>query len=109
MTVSFINIVTRVALPLMLGSTTTGADTFDRGTVDRHLNQQIVIADVADANFGGEPSATKVEPDPTDDGSIIVECTALAPFAPAGVQFVSMPQNPVGPSKCSPQDSWQWR
>src|SRR5262249_24274509 len=102
MTTSLINIVARMALPLILGSTTTGADAFDRATRDAQLNQQIVIADVADTSFGSEPSASKAEPDPTDDGSIIVECSALAPFAPAGVQLVSMPQNPIGPSKCSP-------
>jgi hypothetical protein len=110
MTTSFINIVARVALPLLLGSTATGADTFDHRTGRNH---QIVMAElvdhVADVGFDSKPSATKAEPDPTDDGSIIVECTALAPFAPAGVHLVSMPQNPIGPSKCSQQDSWQWR
>jgi hypothetical protein len=110
MTTSFINIVARVALPLLMGSTATGADTFDRHARPDH---QIVMAelagDVADMGFDSKPAATKAEPDPTDAGSIIVECTALAPVAPAGVHFVSMPQNPIGPSKCSPQDSWQWR
>ena len=106
MTTSFINIVARVALPLLMGSTATGADTFDRHTRPDH---QIVMAELADVGFDSKPSATKAEPDPTNDGSIIVECTALAPFAPAGVHLVSMPQNPVGPSKCSPQESWQWR
>jgi|SRR5215813_1781997 len=106
MTVSFINIVARVALPLMLGSTATGADTSDHRTGRDH---QIVIAELADMGFDSRPSAIKAEPDPTDDGSVIVECSALAPLAPAGVHLVSMPQNPIGPSKCSPQDSWQWR
>jgi hypothetical protein len=106
MTTSFINIVARIALPLMLGSTATGADTYDHRTGREH---HIVTAELVDAGFDSKPSATKAEPDPTDDGSIIVECTALAPFAPAGVHLVSMPQNPVGPSKCSPQESWQWR
>jgi hypothetical protein len=112
MTTSFINIVARIALTLLLGSTATGADTFDRSTGRDHqivMAHQMVMAELVDAGFDGKPSATKAEPDPTDDGSIIVECTALAPFAPAGVHLVSMPQNPIGPSKCSPQDSWQWR
>jgi hypothetical protein len=110
MTSSFINIVARIALPLVLGSTATGADTFDHSARRDH---QIVISELAaglaDMGFDGRPSSTKAEPDPTDDGSIIIECTALAPFAPAGVHLVSMPQTPVGPSKCAPQDSWQWR
>jgi hypothetical protein len=58
-------------------------------------------------------SAAKVEPDPTDDGSIIIECVALgnrmisgfggseqnSAWQPAGV-----PRWPLGPSNCWPQD-----
>jgi hypothetical protein len=66
----------------------------------------------------GHPAVTsgfpaKVEPDPTDNGSIIIECVALgdrlitgesgsAPgsqWRPAGV-----PRYPLGPSNCWPQE-----
>jgi hypothetical protein len=49
----------------------------------------------------------KVEPDPTDDGSIIIECVANRPDAggselePNGT-MASVPRYPLGPSKCWP-------
>jgi hypothetical protein len=54
------------------------------------------------------PAAPTIEPDPTDDGNIIIECVAFAGTpaanAPAQVRFASMPQHPLGPTKCSPPD-----
>lgn len=59
------------------------------------------------------PRAPTVEPDPTDDGNIIIECVAFAfAGAPAADEYqhtlngfpVSMPQRPLGPTKCSPPD-----
>jgi hypothetical protein len=54
--------------------------------------------------------ADKVEPDPTDDGSIIIECVALGNRLTTGatrlehVTLVGVPRIPLGPSKCWPQD-----
>jgi hypothetical protein len=54
------------------------------------------------------PAAPTIEPDPTDDGNIIIECVAFAGSpaanAPAQVRLASMPQHPLGPTKCSPPD-----
>jgi hypothetical protein len=59
------------------------------------------------------PRGPTVEPDPTDDGNIIIECVAFAfAGAPAADAYehllnglpVSMPQRPLGPTKCSPPD-----
>jgi len=63
--------------------------------------QHVVTSDVAD----------KVEPDPTDDGSIIIECVALGNRLITGAsgseqdwRLVGVPQYPLGPSKCWPED-----
>jgi hypothetical protein len=62
------------------------------------------------AAFGG---AGKVEPDPVDDGSIIIECVMLgarATFAASGsrtlaaMRLVSVPRHPLGPAKCWSQE-----
>ena len=54
------------------------------------------------------PAAPTIEPDPTDDSNIIIECVAFAGTpvanAPAQVRVASMPQHPLGPTKCSPPD-----
>jgi hypothetical protein len=59
------------------------------------------------------PRAPMAERDPTDDGNIIIECVAFAfAGAPAADAYehtlnglpISMPQHPLGPTKCSPPD-----
>jgi hypothetical protein len=56
------------------------------------------------------PMLKAVEPDPTDDGNIIIECSALNGAGRLAVAFigevqpVSMPQRPLGPTKCAPSD-----
>jgi hypothetical protein len=57
------------------------------------------------------PSAPAIEPDPTDDGNIIIECVALvetpAAYSSLGSSNIlpaSVPRYPIGPSKCSPPD-----
>jgi hypothetical protein len=54
----------------------------------------------------------KVEPDPTDDGSIIIECVVLGehPIAGAapsisGMRLGSVPRHPLGPAKCWTHES----
>jgi hypothetical protein len=54
----------------------------------------------------------KVEPDPTDDGSIIIECVVLGehPIAGAapsisGMRLGSVPKHPLGPAKCWTHES----
>jgi hypothetical protein len=53
----------------------------------------------------------KVESDPTDNGSIIIECVVLGEHAIAGglpgiagMRLGSVPRHPLGPSKCWVQD-----
>jgi hypothetical protein len=60
------------------------------------------------AAFG---AAAKFEPDPTDDGSIIIECVVLGDHPMtvglpgiAGMRLGSVPRHPLGPSKCWVQD-----
>ncbi len=75
-------------------------------------NHRIVTADVAELETnGGGPAGEAIEADPTDDGSIIVECVSLAAVLNAGPLqggsssgATSMPQNPLGPLKCWPND-----
>ena len=65
-------------------------------------------------NFGVTDEGPRVEElDPTDDGFIIIECIGFAERAalnarePQGgfwVQTVAVPQFPLGPSACSPQE-----
>jgi hypothetical protein len=56
--------------------------------------------------------ADKVESDPTDDGSIIIECVALGNRLTTGAsgleeasqrRLVGVPRFPLGPSKCWPE------
>ena len=63
----------------------------------------LVTSDVAD----------KVEPDPTDDGSIVIECVALGNRLTTGAsgseegsqwRLAGVPRYPLGPSKCWPED-----
>jgi hypothetical protein len=68
------------------------------------------------AAFGGHTVATnaaKVEPDPTDDNSIIIECVALGNRLITGAaeleqdsksRLAGVPILPLGPSSCWPQD-----
>jgi hypothetical protein len=80
-------------------------------------NHRIVTADVAELETnGGGPAGQTIEADPTDDGSIIVECVSLAAVLNAGPlqggsssSLTSMPQNPLGPLKCWPSDGRQIR
>jgi hypothetical protein len=52
------------------------------------------------------------EPDPTDDGSIIIECVVFdgaAPLSAEAAKFrlmhlVAVPQLPLGPTKCWPRE-----
>lgn len=57
--------------------------------------------------------ADMAEPDPTDDGSIIIECVALGNRLISGAsglaegsqwRLVGLPRFPLGPSKCWPED-----
>jgi hypothetical protein len=57
--------------------------------------------------------AAKVEPDPTDDGSIIIECVALGDRLITGAsgsepgsqwRLAGVPRYPLGPSSCWPPD-----
>jgi len=51
--------------------------------------------------------APTIEPDPTDDGNIIIECVAYdgtPAMTTSFLRLASMPQHPLGPSKCAPPD-----
>jgi hypothetical protein len=81
-----------------------GANLIDHGSV-----QAPIVKTLND----DAPRGPAVEPDPTDDGNIIIECVAFAfAGAPAADAYehtlnglpVSMPQRPLGPTKCSPPD-----
>ena len=55
--------------------------------------------------FTSFDAPAKVERDPTDDGSIIIECVALGEHAidASGIsrlRLTSVPRYPLGPSKC---------
>jgi hypothetical protein len=56
--------------------------------------------------------ATANEPDPTDDGFIIIECLVSGlrvvpnadPSANSPMRLAAVPQHPLGPTKCRPSD-----
>jgi hypothetical protein len=59
--------------------------------------------------IGADADSTVDEAGPTDDGSIVIECVglggAMMPYAneadtASTLHAVSMPQHPLGPSKC---------
>jgi len=57
-----------------------------------------------------DPIEGAVEPAPTDDGSIIVECVALAAVLNAhqglsSMSLAAVPRNPLGPLMCWPNDN----
>ena len=73
-------------------------------------SHRVVTADVAELETNGQVGEP-VEADPTDDGSIIVECVSLAAAMnaralPGGTSMgaASIPQSPLGPLKCWPND-----
>jgi hypothetical protein len=79
-----------------------GAYPFDRYVITTNVAEQ-------DSKTDGRAGAT-VEPDPT--GSIIVECVALAAVLNANqlqgisnTSLATVPQNPLGPLKCWPNDN----
>jgi len=70
---------------------------------------RLLTADVAELETNGAgPAGNAIEADPTDDGSIIVECVSLAaalnarPLGGSSLGAASMPQSPLGPLKCWP-------
>jgi hypothetical protein len=76
-------------------------------------DHRFLQAPILEALNNDTPRAPTVEPDPTDDGNIIIECVTFAfSGAPAADAYehtlngflVSMPQRPLGPTKCSPPD-----
>jgi hypothetical protein len=80
-----------------------GAHPFYHRVVSAHVAAQASIPD--------GPAGAAVEPDPIDDGSIIVECVALAavlnanqPQAISNMGLVTVPRNPLGPLMCWPQE-----
>ena len=88
-----------VAIPAALGA---GAGGFDPAA--GHVMR---AAELVDDN----PIAT--QPDPTDNGSIVIECIALRdnfdinPARARNSSLVAMPQHPLGPSKCWPREHKQ--
>jgi hypothetical protein len=77
MTTSVIKSVVAFALPLVLGVTmmiATEADAFDQGV---GACRPAAMNELTDVSSNIEPIAPKVVSDPTDDGSIIIECVVL--------------------------------
>jgi hypothetical protein len=68
---------------------------------------QIVSNELVDGWKNDGPANPTIEPDPTDDGNIVVECVAftggLGPNALGmNLSQASVPQRGLGPSKCPP-------
>jgi hypothetical protein len=100
------------ALSVLLAATTMAAAAAPAGrgnfTDHRLVQGTFALGTIVEVLNGDAPRAPTVEFDPTDDGNIIIECVAFA-GAPADgareqVRLVSMPQHPLGPTKCSPPD-----
>jgi hypothetical protein len=71
-------------------------------------SHRMITADVAELDSSsGAPAGETLEADPTDDGSIIVECVAMAAVlnthqGGSSLGSASIPQSPLGPMKCWP-------
>jgi hypothetical protein len=95
------------ALSVLLAATTMAAAAapVSGGNFADHRSVQAPIVETLNNDT---PAAPTIEPNPTDQGNIIIECVAFAgtPAAngPAQVRLASMPQHPLGPTKCSPPD-----
>jgi hypothetical protein len=95
------------ALSVLLAATTMAAAAAPviGGNFADHRSVQAAIMETLNNEA---PAAPTIEPNPTDDGIIIIECVALAGTpaanAPTLVRLASMPQHPLGPTKCSPPD-----
>jgi len=96
------------ALSVLLAATTMAAAAAPN---HRFVQGNFVQGAIVETLSNDTPPAPTVEPDPTDDGNIIIECVAFA-GAPAADAYehtlngfpVSVPQYLLGPTKCSPPD-----
>jgi hypothetical protein len=69
----------------------------------RFLLTATIAASIAFAAAGAKAN----EPDPTDDGSIIVECVGAGGPTFLGMaqpHMASVPRHPLGPSACGPKE-----
>jgi hypothetical protein len=74
------------------------------------MKRLLLTATIAVSVAFGAVGAKANEPDPTDDGNIIVECvgaggpTILGGPAPGEASYVaSVPRHPLGPMSCGPK------
>lgn len=90
----------------MLVATEAGAHPIS-DSLGRGPGHQVVTFGIADEGLPAD------ELDPTDDGSIIIECVAFADQAvlhandaasDLWIRTVAVPQYPLGPSACSPKE-----
>ncbi len=67
-------------------------------TIDHRMagTRQVIDAGTQTGQRAEEPS----EPNPTDDGSVIIECVFFANTLQSTTGFAALPQVPLGPSRC---------
>jgi hypothetical protein len=95
----------------------TGADALALDAVAGHpafAGGHVIANELVDGWKNDGPANPTIEPDPTDDGNIVVECVAFTESSPPGggvdvgamnlsaLIQASMPQRGLGPSKCPP-------
>jgi hypothetical protein len=80
-------------------------------TLDAVAGHQAVANELMDGWKNDGPANPTIEPNPTDDGNIVVECVAFTgssrpgaagSLGAANLIQASMPQRGLGPSKCPP-------
>jgi len=81
-----------------------GTPSFGHSALAGH---RIVANELVDGWKNDGPANPTIEPDPTDDGNIVVECVAfLGGLGPTALGMnlsqASVPQRGLGPSKCPP-------
>jgi len=86
------------------GGASAGTPSFGHGALVGH---QIVSNELVDGWKNDGPANPTIEPDPTDDGNIVVECVAFTGglglnALGTNVSQASVPHRGLGPSKCPP-------
>jgi hypothetical protein len=100
----FVAAIMFAAATMASGGASAGTPSFGHGALAGH---QIVSNELVDGWKNDGPANPTIEPDPTDDGNIVVECVAFTGglglnALGMNVSQASVPHRGLGPSKCPP-------
>jgi hypothetical protein len=98
------SVVAAIAWSMSVMTSASAVPAIGGNIIDHHHVRGFVSEILSDDSI-----APSIEPDPTDDGNIIIECVAFdgMPAMTKSISLIrlaSMPQHPLGPAKCAPPD-----